>query len=84
MGENGAVIPVGRTPTDAVNNWWSERVDYNIRANTCSGICNHYTQVFFTVDPYQYISYHIFQLIMININNSGNILVNNANDINPH
>jgi pathogenesis-related protein 1 len=31
--------------TDAVASWISERANYNYQANTCNGVCGHWTQV---------------------------------------
>ena len=33
------------TPTEVVEAWASEEQYYNYAANTCSGVCGHYTQV---------------------------------------
>lgn len=33
------------TPKAVVDSWVSEAKDYNYAANTCSGVCGHYTQV---------------------------------------
>jgi uncharacterized protein YkwD len=33
------------SPKTVVDNWVSEVSDYNYAANTCSGVCGHYTQV---------------------------------------
>jgi uncharacterized protein YkwD len=33
------------TPQAVVNNWMSEAEDYDYGANSCSGVCGHYTQV---------------------------------------
>jgi pathogenesis-related protein 1 len=45
IGENlfssGGFMPTGQQVSDA---WSSEESDYNYAANTCSGVCGHYTQ----------------------------------------
>lgn len=33
------------TPSQVVNAWASEAKDYRYSANTCSGVCGHYTQL---------------------------------------
>ena len=35
------------TPTQVVDNWASEKADYNYASNTCAAgkVCGHYTQV---------------------------------------
>lgn len=33
------------TPADVVNAWAGEVKDYNYAANTCRGVCGHYTQI---------------------------------------
>ena len=32
-------------PTDVVGVWAAEARDYSYRANTCHGVCGHYTQL---------------------------------------
>lgn len=45
IGENlymsGGFQPTGEQVSDA---WASEKADYNYEANSCSGVCGHYTQ----------------------------------------
>jgi hypothetical protein len=39
-------IPVPRpTPAAVVSSWAAETAQYNYSANTCSGVCGHYTQI---------------------------------------
>jgi hypothetical protein len=33
------------TPAEVVGLWAKEARGYDIRANTCSGVCGHYTQI---------------------------------------
>ena len=35
----------GATPEAAVGRWMKEQPNYNYDANTCTGICGHYTQI---------------------------------------
>jgi hypothetical protein len=45
-GENMFMISGGSvTPAEVVQTWVAERGDYNPDANTCAGVCRHYTQV---------------------------------------
>jgi pathogenesis-related protein 1 len=45
-GENLFMISGGSaSPSEVVASWANEALDYDIRANTCSGICGHYTQI---------------------------------------
>ena len=45
-GENLYEITGGTsTPYDVVNAWASEAASYDVRRNSCSGRCGHYTQV---------------------------------------
>jgi hypothetical protein len=45
-GENLFMISGGSvTPAEVVQTWVAERGDYNPDANTCAGVCGHYTQV---------------------------------------
>jgi hypothetical protein len=37
--------PPNSSPQDVVSSWYSEKANYNYGANTCSGVCGHYTQV---------------------------------------
>jgi pathogenesis-related protein 1 len=46
FGENLFDITGGRaTPDEVVGGWAAEVRDYNYRANSCRGVCGHYTQV---------------------------------------
>jgi pathogenesis-related protein 1 len=46
FGENLFEITGGRTsPSEVVGDWASEGRDYSYRANTCRGMCGHYTQL---------------------------------------
>lgn len=45
VGENIYGSGGGATGVDAVRLWVAERANYDYEANTCSGICGHYTQV---------------------------------------
>lgn len=45
VGENIYASGGTASPTDAVTSWASESANYNYAANTCSGVCGHYTQV---------------------------------------
>jgi uncharacterized protein YkwD len=46
FGENLFEIAGGHAlAVDVVSAWASEARDYSYRANTCSGVCGHYTQV---------------------------------------
>jgi pathogenesis-related protein 1 len=42
VGEN---IYGGSDPLSAVDLWMAEKANYNLAANSCSGVCGHYTQV---------------------------------------
>ena len=45
-GENLYMITGGyASPAQVMSAWAGESRDYNIRTNTCSGMCGHYTQV---------------------------------------
>ena len=45
-GENIYAISGGHaTPTEVVGLWAKEARGYDIRSNTCSGVCGHYTQI---------------------------------------
>lgn len=44
-GENIYASTGGSTPAAVVGNWVAEKSNYNYGANTCSGVCGHYTQV---------------------------------------
>jgi uncharacterized protein YkwD len=45
-GENIYAISGGSTlPTQVVNYWAEEARGYDIRNNTCAGVCGHYTQI---------------------------------------
>jgi len=45
-GENIYAISGGRaTPAQVVNDWAKEVRGFDIRSNTCSGVCGHYTQM---------------------------------------
>jgi uncharacterized protein YkwD len=45
-GENIYAISGGHvTPAEVVGLWAKEARGYDIRANTCSGVCGHYTQI---------------------------------------
>jgi pathogenesis-related protein 1 len=45
-GENLYTITGGSaSPTQAVRAWADESRDYDIRTNTCRGMCGHYTQI---------------------------------------
>ena len=45
VGENIYASGGTASPTQAVFLWVSESANYNLAANTCSGVCGHYTQV---------------------------------------
>lgn len=45
VGENIYGSSGGATGTDAVALWVTEEADYDYDANTCAGVCGHYTQV---------------------------------------
>lgn len=46
FGENLFEISGGRaSPAEVVGDWASEARDYSYRANTCRGMCGHYTQL---------------------------------------
>ncbi len=46
FGENLFEISGGHaSPAQVVGDWGSEARNYNYRANTCRGVCGHYTQV---------------------------------------
>jgi len=46
LGENIFEILGGHvSPAEVVGDWASEAGSYNYRANTCRGLCGHYTQV---------------------------------------
>jgi uncharacterized protein YkwD len=46
FGENLFEISGGSAlPAQVVEDWASEARDYNYRANTCDGVCGHYTQL---------------------------------------
>ena len=46
FGENLFEITGARaSPADIVSDWASEARDYSYRANTCRGVCGHYTQL---------------------------------------
>lgn len=46
LGENLFEIQGGHaSPTDVLGDWASEAHEYNYHANTCRGVCGHYTQV---------------------------------------
>jgi uncharacterized protein YkwD len=46
FGENLFEISGGSAlPAQVVEDWASEARDYNYRANTCHGVCGHYTQL---------------------------------------
>ena len=46
FGENLFEITGGRaSPADVVSDWAAEASDYSYRANTCRGVCGHYTQL---------------------------------------
>jgi uncharacterized protein YkwD len=45
-GENIYEISGGHaTPAEVVNSWAEEARGYDIRSNTCRGVCGHYTQI---------------------------------------
>jgi len=45
-GENIYAIAGGTaSPAQVVNDWAGEARGYDIRSNTCSGVCGHYTQI---------------------------------------
>jgi pathogenesis-related protein 1 len=45
-GENIYAISGGHaTPVEVVDSWAREAREYDIRSNTCSGVCGHYTQI---------------------------------------
>jgi pathogenesis-related protein 1 len=45
-GENIYTISGGSaSPAQVVNNWAEEARGYDIRSNTCAGVCGHYTQI---------------------------------------
>ena len=45
-GENIYTISGGTaTPFEVVNLWAKEAREYDVRSNTCSGVCGHYTQI---------------------------------------
>jgi pathogenesis-related protein 1 len=45
-GENIYAISGGHaTPAEVVESWAKEARGYDIRSNTCSGVCGHYTQI---------------------------------------
>jgi uncharacterized protein YkwD len=45
-GENIYAISGGHaTPAEVVGSWANEAWGYDIRSNTCSGVCGHYTQI---------------------------------------
>ncbi|XP_061181190.1 GLIPR1-like protein 1 [Saccostrea echinata] len=49
------VLSIGqdsRTPAEAVNWWYAEVSKYNYNANSCSGVCGHYTQVVWANSEY--------------------------------
>jgi pathogenesis-related protein 1 len=49
VGENLLEITGGRaSPAEVVGDWASEARDYSYRANTCRGVCGHYTQLVWT------------------------------------
>jgi hypothetical protein len=49
-GENLYSISGGATsPTQVVGFWAAEARGYDIRSNTCSGVCGHYTQIVWEV-----------------------------------
>ena len=45
VGENIYGSGGGASGVDAVRLWVGEKASYNYAANTCSGVCGHYTQV---------------------------------------
>jgi pathogenesis-related protein 1 len=45
VGENVFGSSGGATAQGAVNSWASEKANYNYAANTCNGVCGHYTQI---------------------------------------
>lgn len=45
VGENIFGSSGAPTPEQAVSSWVSEAKNYNYAANTCAGVCGHYTQV---------------------------------------
>jgi pathogenesis-related protein 1 len=46
FGENLYMISGGSaSPFDVVTAWASEARQYDIRSNTCTGVCGHYTQI---------------------------------------
>jgi uncharacterized protein YkwD len=45
VGENIYASSGTASPTGAVTSWDAEKARYNFAANTCSGVCGHYTQV---------------------------------------
>src|SRR5579862_8448662 len=46
FGENIFVISGAHaSPSEVVGDWASEERDYNYHANTCRGVCGHYTQI---------------------------------------
>ncbi len=45
VGENIYGSGGGASGTDAVRLWVAEEASYNYAANSCSGVCGHYTQV---------------------------------------
>jgi hypothetical protein len=55
-GENIYAISGGHaTPTEAVDLWAKEARGYDIRSNTCSGVCGHYTQNRLGQDPHRWL-----------------------------
>ncbi len=45
-GENLFAISGGTVPpSKVVNEWASESRDYDLRSNSCKGVCGHYTQI---------------------------------------
>ena len=45
-GENLFMISGGTVPpAKVVNEWASESRDYDLRSNSCKGVCGHYTQI---------------------------------------
>jgi pathogenesis-related protein 1 len=44
-GENIFAATGSKSPKDVVDDWVSEKTDYDYATDSCSGVCGHYTQV---------------------------------------